>query len=201
MKRDATVEKVFTFVEDDIIKIHPIKEKRTNIMSDSLVEIIYPRIVNEKIIPNSIEFCNNGLNVEILTLPIKIRLPAKDIPTQLNCDFNGAAFVGYRFSKYTLSYSPVTDRLYTRLINNYEFSYGCFIGIGNTMISPTTTSQASDKEYDGIVLQKGVAGNFEIDGFTFGIALGFDNLLSKNRQIWIYENKPYLALSLGFSIH
>lgn len=200
MKRDSTVEKIFLLVEDDVFKIHPIKEKETSTIYDSVEKRIYPRIVKEEIAPDLLEFYNNGLNVEIITLPIKIRPPIQDVPAQLNCDFNGAVFVGYRFSKYTLSYSPIADGLYTRRISDYKFSCGCFIGIGSTMMSPTTTSHASDNEYDGVILQKGVAGNFEINNLTFGIALGFDNLLSKNRQIWIYENKPYLALSLGFNI-
>lgn len=68
-------------------------------------------------------------------------------------------------------------------------------------MSPTTTAHQTDEEYDGVVLQKGIAGVIEVNNFTLGIALGFDNLLSSDRKIWIYENKPYFALSVGLDIN
>ncbi len=74
------------------------------------------------------------------------------------------------------------------------------MGIGNTFISPTTTDHAIDDEYDGVVLQKGIAVYMGYNNLKAGIAIGMDNLLGKDRKNWIYENRPYLAFTLGFNI-
>ncbi|WP_165940196.1 MULTISPECIES: hypothetical protein [Dyadobacter] len=56
-------------------------------------------------------------------------------------------------------------------------------------------------EYDGLVWGKGIAGIIGINNFTIGLAIGFDNLLDKNKQVWIYQGKPWLGLAFGLNLN
>lgn len=69
------------------------------------------------------------------------------------------------------------------------------------MVSPTTTNDQTEHEYDGIVWTKGVAGIFAINTFTIGVSLGFDNLLDQNRTVWIYESKPWIGFTFGLNLN
>ena len=68
-------------------------------------------------------------------------------------------------------------------------------------MTPSTTNNAFSTEYDGLVLQKGIAGIVAINKLTIGISVGLDNLLGKNNKTWIYENKPWFGLMLGLNIN
>ena len=50
-------------------------------------------------------------------------------------------------------------------------------------------------------ITKGIAGLIGVGEFTFGAALGFDNLLDKNRKAWIYQDKPWIGFTVGFNIN
>jgi len=167
---------------------------------DSSTLKTYPLLVYEENKIPQINFHDKGFEVSFIVLPLKIRPSVKEVPTQLNCDFNGSIYAGYSKNRYKINYLNHDTGLYLRKISNYEFSYGLFLGVGNTFISPTTTNHAIHDEYDGVVLQKGIAISLGYNNLKAGIALGMDNLLGKDRKNWIYENKPYLALSLGLNI-
>jgi hypothetical protein len=68
-------------------------------------------------------------------------------------------------------------------------------------MNPFVTNNNITSEYDGLVITKGVAGLVGVGDFTVGAALGFDNLLDKNRKVWIYENKPWFGFNVGFNIN
>jgi hypothetical protein len=88
-----------------------------------------------------------------------------------------------------------------RIVNHFGFSLGAFAGLGNTFMSPTNTNNLLQKEYDGILWSRGLAGFLAINNFTVGLALGFDRLLDKNHTIWIYQNKPWLGLAFGLNLN
>lgn len=68
-------------------------------------------------------------------------------------------------------------------------------------MTPTTTTNFISTEYDGIVWPKGVAGIIAVNNFTVGVSLGFDNLLDRNKQFWIYESKPWFGLAFGLNLN
>jgi hypothetical protein len=47
--------------------------------------------------------------------------------------------------------------------------------------------------------EKGIAGIIGINNFTLGLAVGFDNLLDKNKKVWVYQGKPWLGLAFGLN--
>ena len=75
------------------------------------------------------------------------------------------------------------------------------MGLGNTIITPTTTNNVISSEYDGIILQKGIAGIIAVNKLTVGLSLGSDNLLDVNQNFWIYQNKPWFGLMLGLNLN
>ena len=52
-----------------------------------------------------------------------------------------------------------------------------------------------------MVIQGGFAGFIESNIASFGIAVGFDYLLSKDRQIWIYDGKPWIGFVVGIALN
>ncbi len=201
IKEKNEIKELYLLTENGELNAYPIIDSNDPLLPDSMQKKVYPRIVKNNTLPAPLNLYKNGINLELMVLPLKLRPSVENVPLQLNSDFNGAIFVGYSFDKYNLSYNRITNNLSRRVLNNYKFSYGGFIGLGSTFMSPTTTAHQTDEEYDGVVLQKGIAGVIEVNNFTLGIALGFDNLLSSDRKIWIYENKPYFALSVGLDIN
>lgn len=147
-------------------------------------------------------FIKPSLDIDILTTLLKIRPQVKQvIPTQLNTAFNGNLYIGYRTDVYQLSYQKNPLGNYKRKINHFGFSGGIFVGLGNTIMTSTTTNNAIATEYDGIILQKGIAGIVAVNKLTIGLSLGFDNLLDANQDFWIYQNKPWYGLMLGLNLN
>jgi hypothetical protein len=146
-------------------------------------------------------FTNKTFDVDFLTIPLKYRLARSGVPAQLNTNLNGAVFLGFRTDKYKVSYPASPLGKSDRNITHYGFSVGAFTGFGNTAMNATTTNNYLSTEYDGIVWTKGLAGIFALNNFTVGLALGFDNLLDRNRPSWIYENAPWFGLAFGLNLN
>lgn len=191
---------MFVKSEDDEVKIYRVNSENFTCELDSSTVEIFPLIICEKNILPQKSFHEKGFEINFIMLPLKFRPAAQGVPSQLNCDFNGSIYAGFSKSRYNIDYSNHKTDFYVRNISNCEFSYGIFLGIGNTFVSPTTTNHAIDDEYDGVVLQKGIAVYLGYNNLKAGIALGMDNLLGKDRHSWIYKNRPYLAFTLGFNI-
>ena len=143
----------------------------------------------------------SSLDIDVLTVLFKVRPDIRSLPTQLNADFNGNIYVGHRTDVYQINYKKNPLDVYKRQINHFGFSAGVFVGVGNTALNSSTTNNAIGTDYEGIVLQKGVAGIIAVNKLTIGIGLGFDNLLDKNKTNWLYENKPWFGLMLGLNLN
>lgn len=152
--------------------------------------------------PTKQRFIKPSLDIDVLTALFKIRPHAPNIlPAQLNTYFNGNVYIGHRTDIYQIYYKKNPLDVYQRQINHFGFSGGFFVGLGSTAMTPSTTNNGISTEYDGIVLQKGMAGIFAINKLTVGLSVGFDNLLDKNKSLWIYQNKPWFGLMLGLNLN
>lgn len=161
---------------------------------------IYPQTINKEEIVQA-SFKKSSLDIDFLTIPLKYRPSQLDVPVQLNTNLNGALYVGYRLDNYSVDYKPKILKTAERDITHYGFSMGIFSGFGSTFMSPTTTNNILNQEYDGVVWNKGIAGIIAIDRFTLGLALGTDHLLDKNKSIWIYQGKAWLGLVFGLNLN
>jgi hypothetical protein len=192
---------VYVDVEEENLRIHPIQKNNRQKNIDSLgVCQIYPQTINKEEIVQA-SFKKSSLDIDFLTIPLKYRPSQLDVPVQLNTNLNGALYVGYRLDNYSVDYKPKILKTAERDITHYGFSMGIFSGFGSTFMSPTTTNNILNQEYDGVVWNKGIAGIIAIDRFTLGLALGTDHLLDKNKSIWIYQGKAWLGLVFGLNLN
>jgi len=153
-------------------------------------------------LPTNQRLIKLSLDIDVLTALVKVRQQIKNVlPTQLNTNFNGNIYVGYRTDIYQIKYKKDPRDIYQRQINHFGFSGGLFSGLSNTAVNPSTTYNAISTEYDGLVLQKGVAGIVAVNKLSIGVSVGFDNLLDKNNKTWIYEGTPWFGLMLGLNLN
>lgn len=142
-----------------------------------------------------------SFDLDVLTIPFKERPAASGLPRQLNTNFNGALYVGYRSDSYRISYRKTPLNRHHRQLRHYGYSAGLFGGLGATAMNPSVTDSQISSEYDGVVFSRGVAAIIAVDNVTFGLGFGFDYLLDENRKFWIYQNKPWIGLTLGLNLN
>ena len=142
-----------------------------------------------------------SFDIDILTIPFKFRGERFDMPRQFNTNLNGAVYAGYRNDIYQLSFRRNPLGKYPRQTQHYGISYGLFTGFGGTAINQWVTRSGVTSEYDGVVWSKGLAGIIGFNNVTIGLALGFDNLLDKNKRLWVYQKKPWLGLAFGLNLN
>ena len=151
--------------------------------------------------PADAVFWQPSLDLDFLTIPLKYRPSLSSFPRQLNTNLNGGAYIGFRNDVYHLRYSQTPLGKPMRHTTHFGFSFGGFAGLGATAMNPSVTNDQVPIEYDGVILTKGVAGILGVNHFTVGLAIGFDNLLDKNRKYWIYRQKPWIGLAFGLNLN
>jgi len=144
-------------------------------------------------------FRRNSFDIDLTTAILKYRPPQKDVPRQLNANLNAALYAGLRkdYFKVVTKTNPLKQT--SSSLNHFGFDAGFFAGFGITPVNYTVTNGHTELEYDGIVFEKGIAVYFGIEFLTFGVSLGFDNLLDDNHKYWIYNQKPWVGLMLGIA--
>jgi hypothetical protein len=191
---------VYTKVDEDSLEVYNVIADGQNKTPDfnSLRRINISEIQSGNYFYKSC-FVKNSVDVDLTTLILKYRPSLTSLPNQLNANINAAIYVGFRRDYYkAIPYkSPLNDEI--SFIRQIGFDGGIFAGIGSTFMSPSNTQNNITQEYDGMVFQKGVAGFITFDNMSVGVALGFDNLLDKNKSFWIYNQKPYIGLVIGIS--
>ena len=139
-------------------------------------------------------------DIDVLTVPFKVRPAVGNFPEQLNANFSAALYLGRRRDSYSIKTDGAKNS--KRLsISGTGYGYGGFIGIGGVTMNPFVTNQMIDYEYDGFVLSGGLAGIYDAKKFNLGLALGADYLVDKNRNKWIYQGKPWLGILFGINLN
>lgn len=180
----------------------PYKKVYVNVKKDT-VEILPLNKQGEKIsvTPGRDEFFyRQTFDVDVLIAPFKFRPRAAGFPRQLNTSFNGNIFIGYRVDKFRvhLKSTPIGTK---SVVSHRGISVGGFGGIGSAFISPWTTNFQTTDEYDGFVLTRGLAVMGAINSLTVGFGIGWDYLTDRDKNIWIYQNKPWLGVTLSLNIN
>ncbi|GIL23055.1 MAG: hypothetical protein BroJett042_15680 [Bacteroidota bacterium] len=173
---------VYVALENDSIQIRPI---------DSSIKIIRG---------NDEYFSRKTIDVDAISMAFKYRPESFGFPRQLNTNFNGNIYLGYRVDRFWLDFKQTPAGLKKQLYHR-AFTAGAFSGIGSTFVSPWTTRNLITDEYDGFILSRGLAAMAGINNLTVGFAVGWDYLTDVNKASWIYQNKPWLGLSIGLNIN
>lgn len=194
-------EKVYVVATPDTIKVYnPGDLFRGRVDTIKSISIAFPSNIKPLEFKNYV-FTKKTFDLDLLTVLFKYRPSVSGFPNQLNATFNGAVYAGYRTDIYKLSYKTGPLRSDKRTITHYAYSLGFFSGISTARIDEYVTLNRLNIQYDGFVNQSGIAAIIALDKLNFGLTYGYDYLLDKNKDVWIYQLKSWFGLSLGLNLN
>ncbi len=142
------------------------------------------------------------VDVDVFTIPFKVRPAQAGIPAQLNSNFNAALYLGRRIDFYQFSNQRVTPDFQTRRLRSRGFGYGVFAGIGSAVINDLVLpTRKPGFEYEGVVIDLGAALIYDARLFNVGLAVGADHLLDANRHYWVYQQRPWFGILFGLNLN
>lgn len=146
-------------------------------------------------------FQRTEVDVDVFTLPFKIRPTQGPIPAQLNSNFNAALYIGRRIDLYNYRWKPITPSYAIRQLQSRGFGYGLFVGIGSVTLNDFVTRIPIHIEYEGVVVNAGIASLYDARIFNIGLAIGVDQLMDANRSQWLYQQKPWFGVLFGLNLN
>ena len=196
---DSSTGQVYILNVEDTLKVFEtiIYDKKVEVDTLKKPEIF---LKEQKNLYSSLIFKKSSLDIDFLTILLKYRPVTPTLPNQLNTNLNGAVYLGFRNDYYSTRYKK-NPFSYSRFTTHYGLSFGGFAGLGSTTMSPSVTDNLLQNEYDGVVFTKGIAAIIGINNATIGFTFGFDNLLDANRNLWIYDGKPWVGLAFGLNLN
>ena len=145
-------------------------------------------------------FLKRSFDVDVMTVAFKYRPSAVNLPMQLNTDFNGSVYLGYRMDRFKVKHKQ-TPFGPTPSHTHRGVTGGVFAGIASTAITPWTTNNRTPDEYSGFVLTRGVSLMIGVNAYTVGLGVGWDYLTDRDKNIWIYQNRPWFGLAVGLNLN
>lgn len=140
-------------------------------------------------------------DLDVFTIPFKIRPPRAGIPVQLNTNFNAALYLGRRLDFYHLTSHRQLRGKRQPIVRTTGLGYGLFTGLGSTAITPDFTRQRASTDYEGFVLHAGAAAIYDAHIFNLGLAVGADHLLGPDGGSWIYQHRPWFGVLFGLDLN
>jgi|WetSurMetagenome_2_1015567.scaffolds.fasta_scaffold72718_2 hypothetical protein len=197
---DANSERVFLNIDDDSISVYPVIRKGKSREADAsgAMGFILDSIEPGSVLYNS-TLIKTSADIDLSSVVLKYRPGLSDVPPQLNSNINGVIYSGFRKDYFKIKSGHSKYDNANTLIRHTGFDFGLFAGIGITPVNPTVTANNISQEYDGIVFQKGFSVFATYEHMSVGLAIGFDNLLDRNKNFWIYNQKPWIGLVLGIA--
>jgi hypothetical protein len=157
-------------------------------------------VIDSSMLP-ALMLSKQSLDVDITTILLKYRPSVYGLPPQLTSDINVALYSGWRHDTYKIkSRIDPLERSYYK-ITSLGYDFGFFAGPEATSVNPFTTNNRTANDYSGVVFQTGIAGFIETNWVSFGVAAGLDYLLNSDRDIWIYNNKPWFGFIVGIALY
>ena len=191
---------IFVQVEDTLIQLYPLakQEGRLEAIKGKREIFAFPELRGSQA---TLKLLKTSFDIDVITIPFKYRLPTSGFPDQLNTNFCGAIYTGIRNDVFEFTYKRNEFNEYRRVIKHHGHGIGIFAGIGSTAMNPWVTLNRINIEYDGFVLSTGAQTSVAYNNFTFGLAVGVDNLMDKNKSVWIYQSKPWIGLAVGLNLN
>jgi hypothetical protein len=143
----------------------------------------------------------NSFDADVFSVPFKIRPSYEGFPPQFDAGFHLAFYAGRRHDYYKIGYKAAPNKKLYRYTKKIAFGYGGFVGIAAATMRPEVMRQMINYEYEGVTLDAGIAGIVDIGAVNVGIAIGFDHLVDKNRNYWIYQQRPWVGVLLGLNLN
>lgn len=141
-------------------------------------------------------------DLDVFTLPFKIRPARAGVPVQLNSNFNAALYLGRRLDYVALRADRRTAPWQrASFIKATGLGYGAFVGLGSATITPDVTRGKAAFDYEGLVVDAGLAALYDARVFNLGLAVGVDFLAGPDRKHWIYQRRPWVGLLFGLDLN
>jgi hypothetical protein len=190
-------ETVYADVAEEQISLHRLQNSRP----DSLPFLRLPLVPGQRADSGWVVLRRQSLDIDISSVLFKYRPSVYGLPPQLSNEFNLALYAGWRFDYFR--YRSRRDALgrYRPSLSGRGFDMGIFAGPGTTLISPFTTRGQRSDEYNGMIMQTGIAAFFELSMASFGFAAGADFLAGPDRKNWIYQNRLWLGFVVGIALN
>jgi len=197
LESEKKAHKVYLNITDDKIDVYQQTENKPG--KDIFLSI--PFASSDSMLKMPLIFKKQSLDIDITTVLLKYRKSVYGLPGQLTSEFNASLYAGWRYDNFKIvrKMDPLGNSYHKIISHGYDI--GFFAGPGVTQISPFTTQNKSDNEYSGMIIQTGIAGFLETNIASFGIAMGLDYLLNRDREIWIYNNKPWVGFIVGIAFN
>ncbi len=181
---DTNFKRVYVDTQDDSVAIYSLQGEPT-----------------VTVIPSSDEFFRiRTFDADIITIGFKYRPAVSSLPRQVNANFNGNIYLGYRIDRFQVDYEQTPAGL-QKSYHHRAITMGAFGGFGATAVNPWTTNNQVTDEYDGVVITRGLAVMAGLNNLTVGVGLGWDYLTDRDKSVWVYQNKPWLGLTIGLNIN
>lgn len=189
--------KIYVSVSDDVIFGNTIN--KTGIKEDNPVFHFQLKDPNE--FAGKFSFKKSSLDIDISSVLMKYRPSVYGLPAQLSTDFNLALYGGWRKDMYRIFYETSPAGIKKLKQNHRGWDVGLFAGAGNTLVGPFSTRSVVADEYNGFIIQSGIAGFLETGFASFGLAGGFDHLTGPHGKDWIYQRKWWLGFMIGIALN
>ncbi|HEY1869539.1 MAG TPA: hypothetical protein VGG71_00705, partial [Chitinophagaceae bacterium] len=161
----------YVVTDGDSIKVYPSVNRQTVDTVKSITFLFPPHEKPSEF--SNYTFKTQTFDMDVLTILFKYRPSVEGFPSQLNANFNGAFYAGYRDDIYKLSYKQTPLHTQHRNIAHYAYSIGGFAGLGTARIDEYVTLNHINYEYDGAVFTAGCAAILGLNKLNFGITGGF----------------------------
>ncbi|MDH4092971.1 MAG: hypothetical protein OEV74_14380 [Cyclobacteriaceae bacterium] len=190
------VEKVYLDIDAEKVIVYPVTDKK---IGQPKMTLPLQQADSLYAIPS--RFRKASLDIDITSVFFKYRPATDELNTQLTAELNAALYAGWRHDYYRIEgkQDPLGKNQYK--IVKRGFDVGILAGPGTTFIGPSTTTTSIIKEYNGMILEYGLAAFLETNFASFGLATGFDHLLNSDRAVWIYNKKPWVGFVIGIALN
>jgi hypothetical protein len=197
---DVVSGKVYLETNNDSIKVYPAKGNGKSLAPDlsSQQEFTLSSIIPGSYLYNK-TFVRTSADIDLSTVLLKYRPHSGNVPSQLSTNVNGIFYLGFRKDFFRMASHLSPGKVRSNLVRHTGFDFGPFAGIGIAPVNYTVTMNGTLQEYDGIVFQKGFAVFGTFENMSLGFSIGFDNLLDKNKNIWVYNQKPWFGIIIGIA--
>lgn len=181
----SSYQKTWVYINEDSIRILSYTDPE---------QVITPRRNEDQF------FLKRSFDIDVTTVGFKYRPAEINIPRQLTTDFNGNVYLGYRLDRFRVKHRKTPFGTKTSF-GHRGITAGVLGGIGSAAITPWTTNSMTTDEYTGFVLTRGFAVMIGVNDLTVGIGVGWDYLTDRDKDIWVYQNKPWYGLVIGLNLN
>ena len=142
-----------------------------------------------------------NVDIDVMYALFKYRPATASLPRQVTNSFNANVFAGYRLDRFHMKFRRTHSGTPLYKLHHRSVGIGIFGGLGAATVATWTTQYRTTDDYYGLTISRGVMVIGGIDALTVGISLGFDRLKDRDKNIWIYQDKPWYGLTLGVNIN